>query len=89
MAASSAAAAGGAVGWLSPTGLPDPAALAELTSEMRKARPAGAPFEVIVDILLAMTPRRGPRAGATWTVTDFGMQPTQARVLEVIDAGPR
>ena len=28
------------------------------------------------------------RAGATWIVTDFGMQPTEAEVREVIDAGP-
>jgi len=28
------------------------------------------------------------RAGATWIVTDFGMQPTKAKVREVIDAGP-
>jgi hypothetical protein len=28
------------------------------------------------------------RAGATWIVTDFGMQPTMAEVREVIAAGP-
>jgi hypothetical protein len=27
-------------------------------------------------------------AGATWTVTDFGLAPTRAEVLEAIDAGP-
>lgn len=29
------------------------------------------------------------RAGATWTVTDLGMQPTEAQVREVINEGPR
>jgi alkanesulfonate monooxygenase SsuD/methylene tetrahydromethanopterin reductase-like flavin-dependent oxidoreductase (luciferase family) len=29
------------------------------------------------------------RAGATWTVTDFGMQPTRAQVSAVIEEGPR
>ena len=35
---------------LFPTGLPGPAALAELTGEVRASRPAGEPFDVIVDI---------------------------------------
>lgn len=74
---------------LFPTGLPDPAALAELTSEIRKARPAGEPFDVIVDIPPGDDPVPWARAGATWTVTDLGMQPTEAQVREVIDAGPR
>ncbi len=74
---------------LFPTGLPDPAALAELTSEIRKARPAGEPFDVIVDIPPGDDPVPWARAGATWTVTDLGMQPTEAQVREVINAGPR
>jgi alkanesulfonate monooxygenase SsuD/methylene tetrahydromethanopterin reductase-like flavin-dependent oxidoreductase (luciferase family) len=74
---------------LFPTGLPDPAALAELTSQIRQARPAGEPFDVIVDIPPGEDPVPWARAGATWTVTDLGMQPTVAQVREVIDAGPR
>jgi alkanesulfonate monooxygenase SsuD/methylene tetrahydromethanopterin reductase-like flavin-dependent oxidoreductase (luciferase family) len=74
---------------LFPTGLPDPAALAELTSQVRTARPAGEPFDVIVDIPPGDDPVPWARAGATWTVTDLGRQPTQAQVREVINAGPR
>lgn len=72
-----------------PTGLPDPAALAELTSEIDMARPGGTPFEVIVDIPAGEDPGPWARAGASWTVTDLGMQPTLAQVREVIEAGPR
>ncbi|MBV9092993.1 MAG: LLM class flavin-dependent oxidoreductase [Streptosporangiaceae bacterium] len=71
-----------------PIGLPGPAALAELTSEIRKSRPAADPFDVVVDIPPGDDPRPWARAGASWIVTDFGMQPTQAGVREVIDAGP-
>ncbi len=73
---------------LFPTGLASPAALAELTSEIRESRPAGDPFDVIVDISPGDDPDPWAQAGATWTVTDFGMQPTQAEVRDVIDAGP-
>jgi alkanesulfonate monooxygenase SsuD/methylene tetrahydromethanopterin reductase-like flavin-dependent oxidoreductase (luciferase family) len=73
---------------LFPINLPGPEALAELTSEVRAARPAGDPFDVIVEIPPDDDPQAWARAGATWAVTDFGMQPVQAEVREVIDAGP-
>jgi len=73
---------------LFPTGVPDPAALAELTGEIRAARSAGQPFDVIVGVPPDADPEPWARAGATWTVTDLGMQPTQAQVRAVIDAGP-
>jgi alkanesulfonate monooxygenase SsuD/methylene tetrahydromethanopterin reductase-like flavin-dependent oxidoreductase (luciferase family) len=73
---------------LFPVGLPGPAALAELTGEVREERPAGGPFDVIVDIPPGDDPAPWARAGATWAVTDFGMQPTEAEVREVINAGP-
>jgi alkanesulfonate monooxygenase SsuD/methylene tetrahydromethanopterin reductase-like flavin-dependent oxidoreductase (luciferase family) len=73
---------------LFPINLPGPEALAELTGEVRAARPAGDPFDVIVEIPPDDDPERWARAGATWAVTDFGMQPVQAEVREVIDAGP-
>lgn len=73
---------------LFPTGLPGPEALAELISEIRESRPYGDPFDVVVDIPPGDDPEPWARAGATWTLTDFGMQPTQAEVREVIDAGP-
>jgi alkanesulfonate monooxygenase SsuD/methylene tetrahydromethanopterin reductase-like flavin-dependent oxidoreductase (luciferase family) len=73
---------------LFPIGLPGPAALAELVGEVRESRPAGDPFDVIVGIPPGDDAEPWARAGATWTVTDFGMQPTQAQVRAVIDAGP-
>jgi alkanesulfonate monooxygenase SsuD/methylene tetrahydromethanopterin reductase-like flavin-dependent oxidoreductase (luciferase family) len=73
---------------LFPVGLPGPAALAELTSEVGEEGPAGDPFDVIVDIPPGDDPAPWARAGATWAVTDFGMQPTEAEVREVINAGP-
>jgi hypothetical protein len=45
-------------------------------------------FDVVVDIPPGEDPAPWARAGATWTVTDLGMQPTKAEVREVIDAGP-
>jgi hypothetical protein len=78
-------------GWggVYPTRLPGPDAVAELTAEIRAARPAGDPFDVVVGIAPDADPAPWERAGATWTVTDFGLQPTRARVRAVIDAGPR
>ncbi|MGH3122884.1 MAG: LLM class flavin-dependent oxidoreductase [Streptosporangiaceae bacterium] len=73
---------------LFPTGLPGPGALAELVSEVRESRPAGDPFDVIVGIAPGDDVEPWARAGATWAVTDFGMQPALAQVREVIDAGP-
>jgi hypothetical protein len=71
-----------------PTGLPGPEALAEVAAGIRQARPAGAPFDVIVD--LPPDEDTGPweRAGATWAVTDFGLQPSRSSVLAVINDGP-
>jgi alkanesulfonate monooxygenase SsuD/methylene tetrahydromethanopterin reductase-like flavin-dependent oxidoreductase (luciferase family) len=73
---------------LFPTGLPGPEALAELVGEVRQARPGGEPFDVAVDIQPGEDVEPWARAGATWTVTDFGLQPSQAEVRAVIDAGP-
>ena len=73
---------------LFPVGLPGPEPLAELISEVRESRPACDPFDVIVDIPPGDDPAPWARAGATWAVTDFGMQPTEAEVREVINAGP-
>jgi hypothetical protein len=73
---------------LFPHGLPGPDALAELVGEVREARPADDPFDVVVAIPPGQDVKPWARAGATWTVTDFGLQPTRARVREVIDSGP-
>ena len=71
-----------------PIGLPGPEALAELTGEIREARRAGDPFDVVVDIAPGDDTEPWAQAGATWIITDFGMQPTKADVREVIEAGP-
>ncbi len=73
---------------LFPTGLPGPEALAELAAEVRAARPAGDPFDLVVDLPPGEDPRPWAQAGATWVVTDFGIQPSLAEVRDVIDAGP-
>jgi alkanesulfonate monooxygenase SsuD/methylene tetrahydromethanopterin reductase-like flavin-dependent oxidoreductase (luciferase family) len=74
---------------LFPTGLPEPAALAELASEVRAARPAGEPFDLIVGVAPDDDHDPWVKAGATWIVTDLGLQPTEAQVRAVINAGPR
>ena len=73
---------------LFPTGLPEPAALAELASEVRAGRPDGAPFDLVVDLPPGDDPRPWADAGATWAVTDFGISPSLAEVRAAIDAGP-
>jgi alkanesulfonate monooxygenase SsuD/methylene tetrahydromethanopterin reductase-like flavin-dependent oxidoreductase (luciferase family) len=73
---------------LFPIGLPGPDALAELVGEVHDMRSASDPFDVVVDLPPSEDPAPWERAGATWVVTDFGMQPSEAGVREVIDAGP-
>ncbi|HEX3960397.1 MAG TPA: hypothetical protein VHZ03_27795 [Trebonia sp.] len=72
---------------LFPTGLPGPEALAELVSEVRQARPAGDPFDIVVDVAPGQDVKPWMLAGATWIVTDFGIQPNLAEVREVINSG--
>jgi hypothetical protein len=69
-------------------GLPGPEALAELAGEIRDARTGGNPFDLITE--LPPDTDLGPweRAGLTWAVTFFGLQPTEAGVRAVIEAGP-
>src|SRR5580693_9731240 len=71
-----------------PTHLPGPAELAELVGEISQARPAGDPFDVVVDLPPGDNPDPWARAGATWSVTDVGNHPGLARMREVIEAGP-
>ena len=73
---------------LYPIGLPGPEALAELVGEIRQSRPADDPFDVVVGVEPGDDPNRWGRAGATWSVTDFGLQPSLAQVRAVIEAGP-
>lgn len=67
---------------LFPIDLPGPEALAELTAEVRAARPDGG-FEIVVTNPAGTD--RGPweDAGATWCLTGFGNRPS---VREVEDA---
>ena len=74
---------------LFPIFLPGPEALAELASEVRESRPGGDPFDLIVGIAPGDDAQPWAQAGATWLVTDLGLNPTAAEVREVIDAGPR
>jgi alkanesulfonate monooxygenase SsuD/methylene tetrahydromethanopterin reductase-like flavin-dependent oxidoreductase (luciferase family) len=74
---------------LFPTRVPGPAELAELAAEIRASRPAGEPFDLVVDLPPGDDPAPWGQAGATWVVTDFGTHPTKAEVRDVIEAGPR
>jgi hypothetical protein len=69
-------------------GLPGADELGQLAAEIRAARPGGGPFDLITE--LPPDTDLGPweRAGLTWAVTFFGLQPTEAEVRSVIDAGP-
>jgi alkanesulfonate monooxygenase SsuD/methylene tetrahydromethanopterin reductase-like flavin-dependent oxidoreductase (luciferase family) len=73
---------------LFPIGLPSPDALAELTSEVHDLRHAEGEFDIIVALPPDEDPEPWASAGATWAVTEFGMQPTEAQVRDVIEAGP-
>ena len=68
-------------------GLPGPEALAGLAAAIREARP-DSPFDLITE--LPPDTDLGPweQAGLTWAVTHFGVQPTEAGVRAVIEAGP-
>jgi alkanesulfonate monooxygenase SsuD/methylene tetrahydromethanopterin reductase-like flavin-dependent oxidoreductase (luciferase family) len=67
-----------------PTGLPGPDALAELAAEVRRSRPQADPFDIVIDLPPDQDPRPWADAGATWVVTDLGMQPTRSAVLDAI-----
>ena len=73
---------------LFPTGLPGPGALAELAAEVREERGDG-PFDLVVDLPPDQDPAPWAAAGATWVVTDFGLEQSAAVVARVIEAGPR
>jgi alkanesulfonate monooxygenase SsuD/methylene tetrahydromethanopterin reductase-like flavin-dependent oxidoreductase (luciferase family) len=68
---------------LFPIDLPGPEALAELVDEMRALRDG--PFEVVVTNPVGTDPRPWVEAGATWCLTGFGPQPTEAQVRDAVD----
>src|SRR4051812_7720695 len=69
---------------LFPIDLPDPAALAELTKEVRAERP-GDDFEIVVTNPAGSDPQPWIDAGATWCLTGVDNQPTVAEVEAAID----
>jgi alkanesulfonate monooxygenase SsuD/methylene tetrahydromethanopterin reductase-like flavin-dependent oxidoreductase (luciferase family) len=75
---------------LFPVDLPGPEALAELADEVAGQRGDDqGRFDLVID--LDPGSELGPwrEAGATWILTDFGPQPQEAEVREVIAHGPR
>jgi alkanesulfonate monooxygenase SsuD/methylene tetrahydromethanopterin reductase-like flavin-dependent oxidoreductase (luciferase family) len=72
-----------------PIDLQGPESLAELAAAMRELR-AGAdgPFDIVVTNPAGTDPAPWEQAGATWCLTGFGRDPTEAEVREAIDAGP-
>jgi alkanesulfonate monooxygenase SsuD/methylene tetrahydromethanopterin reductase-like flavin-dependent oxidoreductase (luciferase family) len=74
---------------LFPIDLSGPEALAELADEVATLREgAGGSFDLVVDNPAGEDPRPWEEAGATWTLVDFGQQPQEAEVRDVIAAGP-
>ena len=73
-----------------PIDLPGPEAIAELAADMRSQREGvEGPFDIVVTNPADVDPRPWEEAGATWCLTGFGPDPTEAEVREAIDAGPR
>ena len=69
---------------LFPIDLPEPEALAEIVAEVASSAPPTATSSWSAT-RPAPTRRRGSAAGATWCLTGFGLQPTEAEVREAID----
>jgi hypothetical protein len=63
--------------------------VAELVAEIAALRDDDAgPFDVVVTNPPGTDPAPWAAAGATWCLTGFGPQPTEAGVRGAIDAGP-
>jgi alkanesulfonate monooxygenase SsuD/methylene tetrahydromethanopterin reductase-like flavin-dependent oxidoreductase (luciferase family) len=72
-----------------PIDLPGPSELAELVADVREMRdPPGDPFNVVVEMEPGAEARAWVEAGASWCLTSFGQQPSQAEVRAAIEAGP-
>jgi alkanesulfonate monooxygenase SsuD/methylene tetrahydromethanopterin reductase-like flavin-dependent oxidoreductase (luciferase family) len=69
-------------------GLPGPEELAELASEIDAGGHHGGQFDLITELPPDTDLEAWRRAGLTWAVTLFDLQPTEAEVRAVIDAGP-
>ncbi len=74
---------------LFPIELPGPEALTELADEIERSRHGGlTKFDLVVEIGADESGEPWHQAGATWVLTEFGLRPRAAQVLEVIKAGP-
>lgn len=74
-----------------PIDLPGPEALAELREELAGLRAKAGhegPFDLVVELPPGSDPGEWEEAGASWTLTAFGLQPRREQVREAIDAGP-
>jgi alkanesulfonate monooxygenase SsuD/methylene tetrahydromethanopterin reductase-like flavin-dependent oxidoreductase (luciferase family) len=81
-----------AIRWdgLFPIDLPGPSALAELAGEIECDRAGGlAGFDLVVELPAGEHTAPWQQAGATWVLTEFGMQPRADEVREAIEVGPR
>jgi alkanesulfonate monooxygenase SsuD/methylene tetrahydromethanopterin reductase-like flavin-dependent oxidoreductase (luciferase family) len=73
---------------LFPIDLPGPDALAELVADVRELREgAVGPYDFVVTNPAGTDPAPWEAAGATWCLTGFGPAPTQAEVMDAIEAG--
>jgi alkanesulfonate monooxygenase SsuD/methylene tetrahydromethanopterin reductase-like flavin-dependent oxidoreductase (luciferase family) len=70
---------------LFPVELPGPEALAELAAEVEELRGSLDGYELVVTNPAGTDPAPWNSAGATWCLTGFGPQPTQAEVREAIE----
>ena len=69
--------------------LPGPEALTELADEIERSRHGGlTKFDLVIEIGADESGEPWHQAGATWVLTEFGLRPRAAQVLEVIKAGP-
>jgi alkanesulfonate monooxygenase SsuD/methylene tetrahydromethanopterin reductase-like flavin-dependent oxidoreductase (luciferase family) len=76
---------------LFPIEMPGPEALAQLAGDVQRLRAeAGAdgPFDLVVDLPPGTDVTPWEQAGATWALTEFGMQPREREAREAIEAGP-
>src|SRR3954453_19753377 len=73
---------------LFPIDLPGPDALAELVADVRELRGEEAgPYDFVVTNPAGTDRAPWEAAGATWCLTGFGPAPTEAEVMEAIEAG--
>ena len=71
---------------LFPIDMPGPEALAELAAEVAEQRGPG-PFDLVVTNPPGTDPAPWIEAGATWCLTGFESQPTEAEVRDAIESG--